>query len=187
MKFSILASTIFALCFSVSTFADNHKLSTTENIIVKQELEVLSIDHKARKVTLKDRSGFTKTMKVGNDIVNFDQVEVGDIVHVNFAETIVIRAFGPDAIKAGAEAESIFARAPKGSKPAGATATAATIVLTIAAIDLENSLVTLKDTQGNTKTFRPRHIENLKKVSVGDKVAISIAEAVAISVKKGAK
>jgi hypothetical protein len=71
--------------------------------------------------------------------------------------------------------------------PAKATATAKTIVLTIAAIDLKNSLVTLKDLQGNTRTFRPRLIENLKQVKVGDKVAISFAEALAISVKKGTK
>ena len=187
MKSKIIASTILALFISNTAMSGNDKPSSADSIIVNQQFEVLAIDHDARSVQLKDRSGFTKTVKVGSDAINLDQVQVGDIVTVNYAETIVIKAFGADAIKAGQESESIFARAAKGEMPAKATATAKTIVLTITAIDLKNSLVTLKDLQGNTKTFRPRLIENLKQVKVGDKVAISFAEALAISVKKGTK
>ena len=188
MKFKI--STILAASLLVSNmaFADSHKKpSSSESIIVKQQLEVIGIDHDARWVLLKDRSGFTRKIGVGDIVQNFNQVSIGDIIKVNYAETIHIKAFGADALKSGAEAEAVFGRAPKGQKPAVMSASAKTLVVTIANIDLENSLVTLKDKQGNTKTFRPRIIANLKKVKVGDKVAISFAEAMVISVQAGDK
>ncbi len=187
MNLKIAASLIFALFISNTAFSDQQKPSMSKSITVKQQLEVVAIDHDARWVKLKDRSGFTKKVNVGNDIRNFAQVEIGDIVYVNYAETIVIKAYGADAISAGEEVEAILARAPEGQKPGKAGAVAKTVVLTITAIDLENSLVTLQDSSGNMKTFRPQSISNLKKVKVGDKVAISFAEALAITVKKGDK
>ena len=184
LKKSIVLAT--ALLISPIGFADNHKMpSSSTSIVVKQELEVIGIDHDARWVKLKDRSGFTRQIDVSEGVQNFNEVKLGDIVKVNYAETIQFKAFGADAIKSGVEAEVVFGRAPKGQKPAIAGAAAETVVVTIANIDLENSLVTLKDRQGNTKTFRPRIPANLKKVAVGDKVAISIANAMAIEVEKG--
>lgn len=188
MKFIISSIFVATLILSNIVIADSHnKPSSIESIVVKKELEVIGIDHDARWVKLKDRSGFTRKIDIGEDVQNFNQVAIGDVVKVNYAETIQIKAFGPDAIKAGVESEAIFGRAPKGQKPAMAGAKAQTLVVTIAKIDLQNSLVTLQDKQGNTKTFRPRITENLKKVSVGDKVAISFAEALAIDVQKGNK
>jgi len=182
---AILAATVL---MSGLAFAGSHSMpSATKSIVVKQQLEVIAIDHSARWVQLKDRSGFTRKIDVGEDVRNFDQVSVGDIVNVNYAETIHIEAFGADAVKAGVEAEAIFGRAAKGQMPAAAGAKATTLVVTIAAIDLENSMVTLKDKQGNTKTFRPRIPANLKKVKVGDKVAITMANAMAINVQAGKK
>ncbi len=185
MKSKIIAIVILTLFISHTVFSDSHKPSKSESRVIKQQFEVVGIDHDARWVQLKDRDGFTRKVNVGSDIRNFAQIEVGDIVKVNYAETIVIKAFGADAIKAGKEVESIFARAPEGEMPAGAAATAQTIVLTISAIDLKRGLLTLKDRKGNAKTFRPRSVDNLKKVKVGDKIAISYAEALAITVEKG--
>ncbi len=187
MKLSLFVSTILALFITNTAFSENNKPSSTHNVIVKQEMEVMAIDRDDRWIKLKDRSGFTKKVNVGSEAINFDQVDIGDIIYVNYAETIAIKAFGADAISAGEEVESVFAQAAKGQKPAGASAIAKTVVVTITAIDLKNSLVTLKDIKGDTKTFRPRILSNLKKVKVGDKVAISFAEALSISVKKGEK
>ena len=185
MKLKIMTSAVLALFISNAAIAEDQKPSSSKSIVVKQQFEVIQIDYDARWVLAKDRSGFTKKVHIGSDVINFDQVKVGDLVDVSYAETIEIKAFGADAISAGQGAETVFARAPKGQKPGKAAAVARTLVLTITAIDLENSTVTLKDTEGTSRTFHPRIAGNLKKVKVGDKVAVSIAKALAISVKKG--
>ncbi len=178
----IITSAIVALFVSNLTMAEQNKPSTTESILVEQQLEVLEINKDERWVMLKDRSGFTKKVEVGEGARNFDQLKVGDLINVNYAETIQIKAFGKDAINMGEEAEAIFARTPEGAKPGGALAAAKTIVVTISNIDLKHNLVTLKDKQGNTRTFRPEIPGKLKQVKVGDKVAISVAKAMSISV-----
>ncbi len=180
LKVFIIASCL--LLVSTNSFSENKDVGMEQTITVKQQLEVLAIDHKERWAKLKDRSGFTRTIHIGDEVKNLDQVVVGDIVNVNFSETIQIKAFGPDALKAGEEVEVAFAKAPEGEKPGKAVAVAKTIVVTISAIDLERSLVTLADKQGNTKTFSPQIPAKLKKVKVGDKVAITIAKALAITV-----
>ena len=162
--------------------AQQNKPSATESILVEQQLEVMEINKDERWVILKDRSGFTKKVAVGDSARNFEQLKVGDVINVNYAETIQIQAFGKDAINMGEEAEAIFARTPEGASPGGALAAARTIVVTISNIDLKHNLVTLKDKQGNTRTFRPEIPGKLKQVKVGDKVAISIAKAMSISV-----
>ncbi len=179
----IVTSAIAALFVSNIALADKQMPSATENILEEQQLEVLEINKDERWVMLKDRSGFTKKVEVGAGARNFDQLHIGDIINVNYAETIQIKAFGPDAIKMGEEAESIFERTPEGAKPGGVVAAAKTIVVTISNIDLKHNVVTLKDKQGNSKTFRPQNPANLKKVKVGDKVAISVARAASIKVQ----
>ena len=187
MKLKIITVAVFFLFMSNMAVAVDQKPASEESIIVKQELEVIQINHEERWALLKDRSGFTKKFNISDDVRNLDNVAVGDVVYVNYAETMQIMAFGPDAINAGKEVEGIFARAPEGGKPGKAIATAATVVVTIAAIDLKNSLVTLKDKQGNTKTFKPHLPANLKKVKIGDKVAVSFAKAISITVREGKK
>lgn len=183
----IITSAIVALFVSNLAMAEPNKPSTTESILVEQQLEVMEINKDERWVLLKDRSGFTKKVEVGSNARNFEQLKVGDLINVNYAETIQIKAFGDEAIKMGKESEAIFARSPEGAKPGGAIAAAETIVVTISSIDLAHNLVTLKDKQGNSRTFRPQVPAKLKQVKVGDKVAISVAKAMAITVEDDKK
>lgn len=183
MKSKLIVTAIFSLLMSTMAFAVDQKPASTKTVVVQQELEVIKINHEERWAMLKDRSGFTKRFDISDHTRNLENVAVGDVVYVNYTETVQIKAFGADAISAGKEAEAIFARAPEGAKPGKAMAVAVTVVVTIAAIDLENSTVTLKDKQGNTKIFKPRIPANLKKVKVGDKVAVSFAKALSITVK----
>ncbi len=84
----IITSAIVALFVSNLAMAEQNKPSTTESILVEQQLEVLEINKDERWVMLKDRSGFTKKVEVGEGARNFDQLKVGDLINVNYAETI---------------------------------------------------------------------------------------------------
>ncbi len=183
--FSLLVL-VLSLSFTgnvLASDADNIP-STTKKIVVKQRLEVLAIDHEKHTVQLKDASGFTQTITVGEEARNFSQLAVGDIVDVNRSKTVKIKTFGADAVNAGAEVATIFARTPEGQKPGGAIVGSEVVVVTIAAIDLENSLVTLEDKEGHTSVLKPEIPSNLKKVKVGDKVAIMLTQTLSISIEK---
>ena len=148
MRTKIIAGITLLVLASNMSFANSEKASgassipaTTETIVVKQSLEVVGINHDERWVELKDSSGFTQKIKVGDEVRNFDQMTKGDIVNIVRSNTIEIKAFDADAINVGKEAGAIFARAAEGQKPGVAIVDTGIIVLKIAAIDLKNSLV----------------------------------------------
>jgi len=191
MNIKLIAAASLLILASNSSFANSEKTAkadelpqSTKTIIVKQSLEVVGIDYKARWVELKDASGLTQKINVGEEARNFSQINVGDIVNINRSKTIKMKVFGADAINAGAEAAAVFARTPEGQKPGAAIVGSEIIVVTIAAIDLEKSMVTLEDKDGNRSEFKPEIPANLKKVKVGDKVAIMLIQTLSISVDK---
>lgn len=191
MKVKVIAAIALLMLTANMSFANNDKATgadsipaSSKTIVMKQRLEVLKINHEKRWVELKDRSGFTQKINVGEEARNFNQLAVGDIVNINRSKTIQMKAFGADVVDAGAEAAAIFARTPEGQKPGVAMVGGGVLVVTIAAIDLENSLVTLEDADGNLDVLQPEIPANLKKVKVGDKVAIMIIKTFSITVDK---
>ena len=77
-----------------------------------------------------------------------------------------------------------MARAKEGEKPGGVIATETMTVATIEAIDKKAKTVTLKGEDGGTVTVTPRDPKRLDQVKVGDRIAITITEAVAVKVEK---
>lgn len=194
MKVKLLTGIVLLMILSTNmSFAKSETATGADSIpamsktvVVKQQLEVIGINHEKRWVQLKDTSGFVQKINVGEEARNFGQMVVGDIVTINRSNTIKIKAFSADitGTDVDSKAAAIFARTPEGQKPGAAIVGAEVVVVTIAAIDLENSLVTLEDKEGNLNVLRPQVPANLKKVKVGDKVAIMLIQTFSISVEK---
>ncbi len=182
MKINVLKAVFFGLLINNAVLAETELPGVTEVIEASATLEVVEIDHEKRTAKLKNANGDIEQIEVGDDVRNFDQVKVGDLVNVDYAEAIQIQVFKPDEIEAGAFADAVFGRAEEGEKPGAAAARNVTLVATISEIDLEKNAVTLKDKEGNTKIFNPRNPDNLKKVKVGDKVMFSFTQAISITV-----
>jgi hypothetical protein len=79
------------------------------------------------------------------------------------------------------------ATAKPGEKPAGMAAEQVTITATVEAIDAKKNYVTLKGPDGKTKEIKVKDPKNLVNVKVGDQVAITYTEALAIEVKPAKK
>ena len=144
---------------------------------------VAAIDKTDRKLTLLDTDGEKFTITVGPEAVNFDQIQVGDLVKATVTEELVVYldeegAASPDA------AAGVVALAPKGAQPGGLVAETAQITATVAAIDQENRTATLAFEDGSTKIFPVRDDIDLSQRKVGEKVVFTVTEMVAISVEK---
>ena len=77
---------------------------------------------------------------------------------------------------------SSMATAPLGQKPAGYAAKEVYVVATVAAIDKDNMIVTLKGPKGNAYPVKAREKKNVEKLAVGDNVEIHAIKALAIEV-----
>ena len=147
---------------------------------------VESIDLATRAVTLKGPDGKLMGFKAGEEVKNLPQVKAGDQVVLTYYESIAAQIVKPGTGPASA-AQQAVATAKPGEKPAGAAIQQVTVIATVEAIDKNKQYVTLKGTEGKSVEVKVRNPKNLESVKVGDEVAITYTEALAISVEPASK
>jgi len=147
------------------------------------EATVTAIDVADRKVTLTDANGKRETIQCGPEVVNFDQIELGDRVKVTMTSELVLAMADADNPPPDAAATQV-SLAPVGDKPGGSVARTQQYTATVTAIDLKRHKATLLFPDDTTRTFDVRKDVDLSQREVGEKVAVRVSVGVAISVEK---
>ena len=144
---------------------------------------VTAVDAASRKVTLITADGAKTTVKAGPEVVNFDQIQVGDQVKATVAEQLVVfvRKNGEPANDGEAAAVAL---APVGAKPGMLMANTVEVTGKVEAIDLAHRKATLRFPDGHSQTFKVRKDVDMTKGKIGDEVVFRTTEAMAISVEK---
>ena len=144
---------------------------------------VTAVDLPTRLVTLKDPDGKVFTVEAGAEVRNLPQLHVGDRVVVRYYEAIAAELAKPGqqpSVSAG------MTRAPLGAKPGAGVAQQVTDTVRIDALDQATHTVSFTGSEGHSQTITvrdPKMQDFLKTLKVGDRVAITYIEAVAIAVK----
>ncbi len=149
----------------------------------KTTATVTGIETANRKVTLVSPEGKKTTYTAGPEVINFDQIRVGDQLKVTVAEQLVVYLADKGAPPATGAAD-LVALAPKGAKPGGLMVSTTQITAKVKAIDLKKHKATLEFPDGATKTFPVRKDVDLTQRKVGEEVVIRTTDALAISVEK---
>lgn len=144
---------------------------------------VTGIDSAKRKVTFVTPEGKRFTVKAGPEIMNFQQIRVGDQLKVTLTEEVVVRMAKPGE-NLQDDASSMVGSAPLGSKPGVMKVDTAQAMATVSAIDVKNHKATLRFADGTTKKVTVRPDVDLTKRKVGEKVVISVTEVSAILIEK---
>ena len=144
---------------------------------------VTAIDREKRKVTLVGRDGTMGVFKAGPNVVNFDQIQIGDQVKATVTQELVVfvRKSGEPSSDGGM---TTIALNPAGEKPGALVADTLEVTAKVTAIDLKKHKATLQFTDGSSKTFSVRPDVDLTKQKVGQEVVIRTTDAVAITVTK---
>jgi hypothetical protein len=149
----------------------------------KQTATVMGIDKATRTVTMVTKEGAKFNYKAGPEVMNFNQIEVGDQVNAVLAEQLVVFARKPGE-PSGDGAASVLVAAPLGAKPGVFTANTVEITAKVKSIDIKKQKATLIFPDGKSKTFKARPDVDLTKYAVGDEVVFRTTEAMAVSVEK---
>ncbi len=164
---------------------DQTKPTVERSSLVTVTATVQALDLKNRIVTLKGPKGDVVAFRVDENVKNLPQVKVGDQVVVKYYESVAVRiAQAGDPL---ATATSGVTSAKPGEMPAGVAVRQVTVTASVEAIDKETPSITLKGPEGNVVTVIVMDRKNLEKVKVGDKLAITYTEALAISVERAEK
>ena len=188
----LLMAVVFGTTLALGALAEDKKKdkdvkpSGVKERTIKRTATVEAVDLEKRIVTLKGEQGNVFDLKVGEQAKNLPQVKVGDLVTVQYYESLAFEVTKPgQAVAAGATTG--VASAKPGEKPAGVAAGQVTITATVEAIDAKNHYVTLKGPDGKAKEIKVKDPKNLVNVKVGDQVAITYTEALAIEVTPAKK
>jgi hypothetical protein len=154
---------------------------------VEIQATVTAIDKAKRTVTVKGPRGNTKTLTVGKEARNFDQVKVGDTVTLTYVEALTIALEKAEGAKPGKTVTEELKRAAPGEKPGGQLTSQTTVVGTVTAIDRKTQMVTVRGPGGNEVDLKVQDPAKLKNVKTGDLVRATYTEAMAISVSTPAK
>lgn len=143
---------------------------------------VKAVDTTTRKLTLTTSDGRTKTATCGPEVINFDQIKVGDQVNAMVTAELALAIAGEGELPMDAGVAQV-ALAPKGDKPGGVMTETQQYTATVTALNLRRREVTLRLPDDTTRTFTVRPDIDLSQRKVGDKVAVRVTVAVAISVE----
>lgn len=155
------------------TIVETYKITAT----------VTAVDGASRKVTLAMADGEKTTFKVGPEVVNFGQIQVGDQVKATVAEQLVVFARKNGEPARDGETAAV-ALAPVGAKPGILMANTVEVTAKVQAIDLEHHKATLQFPDGHSKTLKVRPDVDLTQAKLGDEVVFRTTEALAILVEK---
>jgi Cu/Ag efflux protein CusF len=153
---------------------------TTANAVELQGV-ITGIDKATREVTIRGASGNELTITAGPQVKNFKQIKVGDLVTLSY-----IAALGLDLKKGGGrlreriESDQAIAAKP-GEKPGFAASRTIKVIADVSAVDATAGTITLRGPKRSID-LSVKDKELLKDIRVGDQIAATYEEAVAIAV-----
>ena len=149
--------------------------------------KVIAVDPAQRTVTLQSASGQTRTIEVGDQVRNFDQIKVGDTVHAKYTQALALELKkGASGMAAPTEEHAITPPVAPGAKPGGTVARKVTATAEVVAVDPAKQMVTLRGPAGNVVDVEVQDPSQLQNINKGDHVQVTYVEALAIAVTETA-
>jgi len=152
--------------------------SATQKIQLTAVVE--AVDREARTVTLKGPQGNTRTLQAREDSNNIDQIEVGDLVNVEYVQNMSIEVFANDGMEPGAGVMGATATNKEGETPGVMEMQTTVVTAIVEDINIEANTFKLRWPEGEIMEYEARDPENLKKADVGDLVVVTYTEAIAL-------
>jgi hypothetical protein len=142
--------------------------------------KIVSVDQASKQVTIEGPNGKDVTLTVNNQY-NLQSLKAGDRYVAQFTEAITIVAKGPSDKPPVATLTAGLWTANPGGTPGAVVARQAHLVVVISAVDQADQRVTLQAPDGSTENIHVTNPEALQGVQVGDRIAITLTQSVAIA------
>ena len=150
---------------------------------VKTSATITAIDAATRGITLKRQDGKVVTTTLSEEVRNFDQLKVGDKVHVEYAQALALELKKGGGATPAATAGDTIKRSEPGQKPGGQAVRQVAVVADVVSVDAKKKLVTLKGPAGNVVDLAVDDPEQLKNIKKGDQVEALYTESLAVRVE----
>lgn len=196
ISIGILTSSVLIACNSVSTppppRVESTLLRTATGPLVQQKIDLVEvtatvkkINYRTREVVLLKNDQQEIHLRVDESMERLNEVRVGDQVQVGYYESLAfaVRPISPEEYENPTVAEIAAGKTDLNLPPGVELSRVTHTVLKIVSINLVNSTVTVQNPDGLVQTIKVMIPENLSRIKVGDTVAVSYAQAVALTVQ----
>jgi hypothetical protein len=153
----------------------------TKESTVTGTARITAIDQKTRSMTLRYADGTEESFTVGPEVTRFDQFKVGDSIRATYTESIVLEVRKPGAPAPAADAAVAAGRLKQ--VPGAAAAVMQTTAVTVKAVDMAKSTITVTTKDGMSITRKAANPKNLEGVKVGDTIDIYYAQGLILNLE----
>ena len=154
-------------------------IAATEELVAT----VTAVNKSKCTFVVKDEAGNQRTVQAPPEMVNFDQLAVGDKIRAMIATETVVYVQEPGAPAPDAAA-GVGGVAEPGQKPAMAVIEQARITAKVVAVNVEKHTATLKFEDGSQREVAVRPDVKISDKYIGKEVVIQITAALAAGVEK---
>ena len=192
IKFTTMALLPIVVLFTSGCFDNGLKgeedvvvVAAHDGVIIVDTLTVnatvVSKDVAKGKITLASDEGGKQTFKVGKDVADISDIDVGDRITAVVTEEVVV-VVGDDLPDTMVAAGGVMV-APDGSA-AGAVVETMTVNAVVASVDAKNHKVTFTLADGSSKTVKVNKDLDLSLLPVGETITVQVGTGLAVSIEK---
>jgi hypothetical protein len=167
---------VLALGSAVAARAESTKV--VEARTMEAVVTVTKVDAAAGTVTVQGPNGNHTVLAVPANAQNLDKVREGTRFKVRFLEETVVSLSSAEAASSAGQGR-VVQLAPKGGNPAGTLARTLDMNGQVESADPANLQITLRTTQGESRTMRVAPDVKLIDVKPGDRITVSYTQALA--------
>ncbi len=165
--------------------ADAMSTSATGELVTGEAIqvtaEVVAVDMKSRKVTLKTADGAVSSLVAGPEVTNLAQVKPGDRVVARYSQALTMHHKKGPGVRVSEESLKGGKSAP-GERPAAATTRTVHFVADVTAVDAKAGKISVKSAKGQTYELAVKDKSKLSGIAVGDQVEGTFLQVAAIAV-----
>ena len=165
---------------------DNTEPSREKASLVSMAGTVATLVKETREITLKGADGELVTMVASDAVKRFDEIEIGDVMTFEYY-TYMKAEFRQPTAEELAEPITLIAeggKAPEGMDPGAAVGALVKAIVTIEILNRPNMLATVRGPGGNYLSIQMEDEALIQRLNIGQKVILTYAEAIAVSLEK---
>jgi len=144
---------------------------------------VVGLNKDARTLDVKGPKGRVVTLQAGDEVKNYDQIQLGDNVVARFMQSITLELKkGGTGIMSRTDSKDAVAAKP-GERPGMAAGRQVHVIANVVEVNKKTMTVTLKGPRGNYVDLQLEDPKQLARVKKGDQVEAVFTEALAVTVE----
>lgn len=181
----LMGTPVLVVAEPYSTSQSAVKPDVVDTDFVTITATVVAVDYNKRVLTLKEHDGHIITMSVGPEVVRLKEIKKGDVIRIDYMESIVASVQPADQKVASVEGSKSVIVRNQTKKPSGVMTDTDVVTATVVSINAEKRTAVLRGPKGNEFKIKiAPDVRNLENVKKGDKVVVKITRSIAVTVSK---